>query len=92
MSTRWRGLVRIVRDAVEHGSRAVERVHLATAARPFAVAEAIPAVSPAATIVHAIHDTAVSATYSAVRLANAAAVTSVDTVLEVLEERAASET
>ena len=39
---RWRGLVALVRDGVEHGSRAVEKVHLETAERTFAILEADP--------------------------------------------------
>ena len=36
---RVRGLVKLAGEAVEHGSRAVERVHRATTARPFAILE-----------------------------------------------------
>jgi hypothetical protein len=32
---RWRGLKAIVRDSVEHGSRAVERLQKEAAKRPF---------------------------------------------------------
>ncbi len=36
---RWRGLLALVRDAVEHSSRAVERIQLDVAERPFAILE-----------------------------------------------------
>jgi hypothetical protein len=90
MKNRWRGLVKLVQDAVDHGSRAVERVHLATTARQFAIVEAIPSVTPIAKVVHGIHDGGVAATYSAVRLVNLAVGTSADVVLEVLDEQRAA--
>ena len=42
---RWRGLKSLVRDAVEHGSRAIEKVHKETADKPFLILESIPAIS-----------------------------------------------
>ena len=38
---RWRGLVVLVRDAVENGSMAIEKIQKETAARPFGILEQI---------------------------------------------------
>ncbi len=67
----WRGVVALVGDAVEHGSRAVERVHLETAKRPFVILEHIPVVAPVAHIVHVAHDAMAMASYGAIRAVNA---------------------
>ena len=45
---RWKGLRALLTDAVEQGTSAVERVHRATAARPFDVLDHIPGVAPGA--------------------------------------------
>jgi hypothetical protein len=65
---RWRGLVALARDAVEHGSRAIERVHLETANRPFWILEKIPVVALPSKVVHAIHDATVKGVHGTVRL------------------------
>jgi hypothetical protein len=85
---RWRGLVALVRDAVEHGSRAVEKVHLETARRPFAILEQIPAVAEPTRVVRVIHDATVSGVHGVVRAVNRAAGTAIDVVLRVVEEKA----
>jgi hypothetical protein len=64
---RWRGLVALVRDAVEHGSRAVERVHLETAQRPFVILEHIPVVAGPTRVVHVIHDATVRGVHGTIR-------------------------
>ena len=64
---RWIGLTALVTDAVTHGARAVERVHLATASRTFGVLEHVPVVSAPSRIVHVVHDAATSAVYATVR-------------------------
>jgi hypothetical protein len=66
----WQGLRALIEDAIEHGSRAIERVHMETARRPFTIIEHIPVVAAPARAVHLAHDTLVSTTYAAVRLAN----------------------
>ena len=68
---RWRGLVAIIGDAVEHGSTAVERIHMATAKRPFQIVEQIPPIAAPAKVVHGIHDTIVTNTYKQIRWVNA---------------------
>ena len=39
---RWRGLKRLLQDAVVHGATAIEQVHLKTAERPFEILKRIP--------------------------------------------------
>ncbi len=65
---RWRGLVALTEDAVVGASRAVERVHLETAQRPFAVLERIPLVNLPAAVVRVIHDATVSSVHGLIRL------------------------
>lgn len=64
---RWIGLSALVTDAVTHGSRAVERVHLATADRTFAILELVPVVSAPTRLVHLVHDATTSAVHATVR-------------------------
>lgn len=84
---RWRGLVALVRDAVEHGSRAVEKVQLETAKRPFVILEQIPVVAEPTRVVHVIHDATVSGVHGIVRAVSRAVVTTVDVALRVAEEQ-----
>ncbi len=84
---RWRGLASLIVDAVEHGSSAVERVHLGTANRTFAILEAVPGVREPALLVHVVHDVSVRTVYSAIRLVNHA----VGRGLDVAFDAAASE-
>lgn len=67
---RWRGLSALVEAAVDQGASAVERVHLATANRPFVILEQIPAVKEPAQVVHEVHDTVVLGAYTSVRIVN----------------------
>lgn len=64
---RWKGLSSMIGDAVEHGSLAVERIHMATARRPFEIIEKIPAVASPTKIVHGVHDAIVTQTYKQIR-------------------------
>ena len=82
---RWRGVVALVRDAVEHGSRAVERVQLETAKRPFVVLEHIPQVAAPARIVHVLHDASVKTVHVGIRAVSALATKTVDIVLEQVD-------
>jgi hypothetical protein len=67
---RLRGLRALLEDVVEHGTTAVERVHRATAARPFDVLDHIPPVAPAARGVRLIHDVTVAGVYETIRQVN----------------------
>lgn len=83
---KWRGLKALIHDAVEHGSRAVERVHLDTTRRPFVILEHVPIVSGPSKIVHVVHDTMVSTTYAAVRIVNAVVGKAADVALDLLDD------
>jgi hypothetical protein len=67
MNARWRGLAQLVTDAVVHGTSAIERVHVGTAARTFDVLEQIPVVAGPAHVVHVVHETATRAVYASIR-------------------------
>ncbi|HEY8038915.1 MAG TPA: hypothetical protein VIF15_03945 [Polyangiaceae bacterium] len=84
---RWRGLAALVRDAIEHGSRAVERVQKETANRPFVVLEHIPPIAGPARAVHLVHDVTVSGVHGAVRLVNRAVGVALDAALALADER-----
>jgi hypothetical protein len=62
------GLVALVKDGVVHGTSAVERVHMETAARPFAILEAIPVVRLPTHVVHVAHDAIVRSVYASIRI------------------------
>lgn len=86
--SRWRGIKAMVQDAVEHGSRAVETLQKQTAARPFAVLEAIPTLAAPASLVKAVHDYAVTTTYEGIRFVNQLVGGVVDGVLDTVEQSA----
>lgn len=85
---RWRGLCALVGAAVDQGACAIERVHLETARRPFAILEQIPGVAEPALGIHQVHDTVVSGVYDAVRLVNRVVGTTLDTALDALDTEA----
>ncbi len=68
--SRWRGVAMLVRDAVEHGSVAVERLQRDAAKPVFAVLEEIPAIDPAVKLIHAAHDLSLTATHGSIRVVN----------------------
>ena len=82
---RWRGLKTLVQDAVEHGSRAVQKVHLATADRSFFVFEHLPEVGEPVKSIHKVHDLGVSTVYGSIRLVNAAVGKVLDVVIDEVE-------
>lgn len=84
---RWRGLKSLVVDAVEHGSRAVERVQKETARRPFEILAKIPPLEVPVKGIHLIHDTTVSGIHGMIRLVTRAVGGTVDVVIDVVEER-----
>ena len=90
-TTRLRGLAALLRDAVEHGSTAIQRVHLATAACFFFLLEAIPAVAEPAALVHRVYDASVSFTYDNVRRVNWIVGVGVGVVLDGVEARERAE-
>ena len=82
---RWRGLVVLVRDAVENGSKAIEKIQKETANRPFGVLEQIPPIAGPVKVVHTIHDVSVTTTHTAIRLVNRVVGDAVDAVLATVE-------
>jgi hypothetical protein len=84
---RWRGLKSLVVDAVEHGSRAVERVQKETARRPFEILAMIPPLEVPVKGIQEIHDTAVSGIHGMIRLVTRVVGGTVDVVIDVVEER-----
>lgn len=88
---KWRGLKALVHDAVEHGSRAVERVHLDTSRRPFVILEHVPILAGPSKTVHVIHDAVVSTTYAAVRVVNAVVGKLADVALDMLDQPSSTE-
>jgi hypothetical protein len=83
---RWKGLRALIGDAVEHGASAIERVHIATAKRPFTIMEQIPGLAEPVKGIHAVHDVIVTNTYSAVRLVNRAVGQAIDAALDAVDE------
>jgi hypothetical protein len=67
---RWRGLSALIGDVIEHGTTAVERIHMATARRPFQIIELIPPIAAPTKLVHGIHDAIVTNTYNQIRWVN----------------------
>ena len=85
---RLRGAMALLSDAVEHGASAIERVHLATAARPFAILESIPPTALVAKGVHVAHDAIASGVYGTIRIVNRVARSAVSIALDVAEDPA----
>jgi hypothetical protein len=87
--TRWRGLVALARDGVVEASRAIERVHLETAGRPFGVLAMVPLVAPPTAVVRVIHDSTVSLVHAIIRLTTHAVGGTLDVALHAAERFAA---
>ena len=85
---RWRGLKDLVRDTVQHGASAIERVHLATAQRPFALLSMLPTIGEPVRVIQQVHNAAVSTTYASVRAVTAAVATAADLALDAVEAAA----
>jgi hypothetical protein len=79
------GLRSLVTEVVEHGSKAVQDVHLATAARTFVVLEAVPPIAKPAKVVHVAHDVCVSGVYGAIRLVNRAVGKTLEVAIDIAE-------
>jgi hypothetical protein len=86
---RIRGLLALATDAVEHGSRAIERVHRATADRPFAILSLFPEpVALPARGVKLVHDVSLTAVYGSIRIVNQAVAATVDVAFDLAESMA----
>jgi hypothetical protein len=82
---RIRGLKQLVQDTVEHGSRAVERIQIEAAKRPFDLLEQIPPIKAPVQDAREIHDTIVSAVHRVIRLTNRIAGETVDRIILYIE-------
>ncbi len=82
---RWRGLKALVVDAVDHGSRAVERIQMETARTPFDLLEQIPPLEAPVKGIREIHDTAVAGIHGMIRLVNRVTGQTLDLVLDAVE-------
>ncbi|WP_437284641.1 hypothetical protein [Sorangium sp. So ce406] len=84
---RWRGLKDLVQDAVDNGSRAVERLQKHAAKLPFDLLEQIPPIAAPVRGIRLVHDTMVSGVHVAIRLVNRVAGHAIDGVLDVVEQQ-----
>jgi len=87
-ASQLQGLRALIGQAVDQGATAIERVHLATARRPFAVLTQIPGVAEPARVVQRVHDGVVSGVYGTVRLVNRAVGEALDAALDAAGEAA----
>jgi hypothetical protein len=87
MWKRLRGLRALVEEVVEHGSKAVEDVHKATAARTFVILEAIPPIAKPARVVHTVHDTCLSGVYGAIRVCNKVLGKTLEVAIDVADDQ-----
>ena len=84
---RLRGAKALVRDVVDQGSRAVERLQKETARRPLELIARIPPLQVPAEGILEIHDMAVSNTHAMIRLVNRVVVDTLDVVIDRVEKR-----
>ena len=83
---RLRGLRALLEQVVEHGTTAVERVHMATAARPFDILAHIPPVAPGARGVRLVHDATVAGVYETIRQVNRLVGATLAVAIDVAEQ------
>lgn len=84
---RWRGLKALVADAVEHGSRAVEKLQLDAFGRVTSIVQIVPGVEAPAEVTRAVHATIVRSTHASIRAVSRAVGGVLDEVLDVIEQR-----
>ena len=87
---RWRGLKDLVVDAVDRGAAEVEKVHRESVRLPLQLLGRAPRLASPARAVAGIADTALAATYGAVRLATRAVGAIASVGLAIAEARAAA--
>lgn len=81
---RVRGLKSLVQAAVEHGSRAVEKVQIEMAKTPFDILEKVPPLKVPAAGVRLVYNTSVSTTHGMIRLVNKVVGDTLDVVLDTV--------
>jgi len=83
---RIKGVLSLATDAVEHGSRAIEKVHRATADRPFGALTKLPApLAVPARGVKLVHDVSLTAVYGSIRIVNQGVAAMVDAGLDLVD-------
>ncbi len=68
--TRWRGLMELVEDAIDQGSRAIEEVHGKAGRWAFELLERVPLLAPPVRVVRSVQQTVIARTYRTIRLVN----------------------
>jgi hypothetical protein len=82
---RWRGLRALIETGVQEGATAVQRVHMATANRPFDILQAIAPIELPVRGVRTAHDAIVSGVYESIRQVTHVVGLLVDGALLVIE-------
>lgn len=80
-----RGLKALVQDAVEHGSRAIERVQIDMAKVPFDLLEKVEPIREPVKGIRLLHDTGVAYTHSMIRLVNKVTGDVIDKVIDAAD-------
>lgn len=88
---RLKGLRALVQEAVEHGTKAVEKVHRDTANRTFDILEAIEPIALPVKVVHTVHDVSVATTYGAIRVVNKVVGKGLELALDVADDQRRTE-
>lgn len=88
---RWRGLKNLVGEAVDHGSRAVERVQKDMVKLPFDMLEKITPIAVPVKGVREIYETSLSGVHGMIRLVNRVVGDTLDTVIDVVDKQKAGE-
>lgn len=89
--SRLKGLRALVQEAVEHGTKAVEKVHRDTANRTFDILEAIEPIALPVKVVHTVHDVSVATTYGAIRVVNKVVGKGLELALDVADDQTQTE-
>lgn len=76
-----RGLVRLVRDAVDAGSTRIEQLQKESLAQPLAVLRVVPALERPAEVVEAVLGLSFTAMHAAIRAVNGVVATVLDAML-----------
>jgi hypothetical protein len=79
---RIRGLKSLVQSAVEHGSRAVEKVQIEVAKMPFDLLEQVPPLKLPVSGARLVYNTGVSSTHVMIRLVNKVVGDTIDAVMD----------
>ena len=78
---KMRGLVQLVRDGVDAGSRRIEQLQKDSLTRPIVILREVPGLAEVATIVETVGTLSLTGTHSAIRAVNHAVATLLDAAL-----------